>query len=141
MGDGVLKRLVRFGAVGVVATGIQYVVLIALVHGAGYGPTLASALGFTVSAVVNYILNYYFTFRSQRRHGPAVARFVALAGTGLIINSVLMQVLVWAGWHYVLAQVCATGVVLLWNFVGNSIWTFGDSAADVRTRPRRRWSP
>ncbi|MDB6042979.1 MAG: hypothetical protein JWM63_1530 [Gammaproteobacteria bacterium] len=138
MDDGVLRRLVRFGAVGVVATGIQYVILVALVHGAGYGPTVASAIGFTVSASANYLLNYYFTFRSQRRHGPAVAKFVTLAGMGLIVNSVLMQVLVWAGWYYMLAQVCATGVVLLWNFLGNSLWTFGGSAADARSRSRPR---
>ncbi|MDB6091690.1 MAG: hypothetical protein JWN85_4474 [Gammaproteobacteria bacterium] len=131
MGDGAIRRFVRFGVVGGVATGIQYVILIALVHGAGYGPTLASAIGFAVSAVANYLLNYYFTFRSQRRHGPAAAKFAVLAGTGLIINSVLMQVLVWAGWYYIVAQVCATGVVLLWNFLGNSVWTFGGGAGPV----------
>jgi len=45
------------------------------------------------------------------------------------INSLLMQVLVQSGWHYLLAQVCATAVVFLWNFVGNSLWTFGAEPA------------
>ena len=118
-------RLARFALVGGVATGVQYVTLIALVREAGIWPPVASAIGFVVSAVGNYLLNYYFTFRSRRSHGVAVAKFMTLAGVGLAINSVLMQVLVAAGWHYILAQVCATVVVFLWNFVGNSLWTFG----------------
>jgi putative flippase GtrA len=121
---GWLERLVRFGLVGAVATGIQYLILVVLVREAGMWPAAASAIGFVVSASGNYLLNYHFTFRSQRRHAPAAAKFVTLAAVGLLINFMLMQVLVAAGWHYLLAQVCATGVVFLWNFVGNSLWTF-----------------
>ena len=124
-----LGRLVRFALVGATATAIQYVVLIALVRGLAVWPTLASASGFVVSAGLNYLLNYHVTFRSRRRHGPAALKFVALAGVGLAINSLLMQLLVEAGWHYLLAQVCATAVVFLWNFVGNSLWTFRSEAA------------
>jgi putative flippase GtrA len=120
---GLLERLIRFGLVGAVATGIQYVILILLVH-AGFWPAVASAIGFVVSAAGNYLLNYHFTFRSQRSHGPAAAKFVMLAAVGLAINFALMHVLVGAGWYYLLAQVCATAVVFLWNFVGNSLWTF-----------------
>lgn len=129
-------QLVRFALVGGVATGVQYLTLIALVREAGIWPPVASAIGFVVSAVGNYLLNYYFTFRSGRSHGVAAAKFMALAAVGLAINSVLMQVLVGAGWHYILAQVCATVVVFLWNFVGNSLWTFGvEERGDVRSRP------
>jgi putative flippase GtrA len=120
----VLERLVRFALVGGVATGIQYGVLIVLVREAGVWPTVASAIGFVVSAGCNYLLNYHFTFRSSHSHSTAVVKFLTLAAVGLAINSTLMQVLVGAGWHYLLAQVCATAVVFLWNFAGNSLWTF-----------------
>ncbi len=119
-----LDRLVRFGLVGVLATGVQYLVLIGLVRGVGMWPPAASAIGFIVSAIGNYLLNYYFTFRSQHRHGPAAAKFLVLATVGLVLNVMLMQVLVETGWHYLLAQVCVTAVVFLWNFGGNSLWTF-----------------
>jgi len=124
-----LARLMRFALVGATATAIQYVVLIALVRGLGVWPPAASASGFVLSAGLNYLLNYHFTFRSERRHGPAALKFVALAGVGLGINSLLMQLLVQSGWHYLLAQVCATAVVFLWNFAGNSLWTFGAEPA------------
>jgi len=114
----------RFGLVGAVATGIQYLFLIVLVREAGMWPALASAIGFVASSSGNYLLNYHFTFRSGRPHGPAAAKFVTLAAVGLVINFVLMQVLGAAGVYYLLAQVCATAVVFLWNFLGNSLWTF-----------------
>jgi putative flippase GtrA len=119
----VIGRLVRFGLVGGVATAIQYVILVVLVH-AGVAPPVGSAIGFVVSAFGNYLLNYHFTFRSRESHGPAVTKFVTLAAGGLAISYVLMHVLVGAGWYYLLAQVLVTAVVFLWNFVGNSVWTF-----------------
>jgi len=122
-----LGRLLRFMLVGGVATGLQYVILIALVRGVGVWPTVASGIGFVISAVANYLLNYHFTFRSDRPHAPAVAKFMTLVAVGLGINTVLMQLLLGAGWYYLLAQVCATEVVLVWNFFGNSVWTFGAS--------------
>ena len=123
-GIALLDKLVRFGLVGALATAIQYLVLIALVRGTGMWPPVASALGFVLSAGVNYLLNYHFTFRSHQQHAPAVAKFLTLATVGLGLNATLMQVLVDIGWHYLLAQVCVTAVVFLWNFVGNSLWTF-----------------
>jgi hypothetical protein len=36
----------------------------------------------------------------------------------------LKHVLVGAGWYHLLAQVWVTAVVFMWNFVGNSVWTF-----------------
>ena len=54
-----------------------------------------------------------------------LASAVALA----VDVSVLQGLVKVAGWHYLLAQVCATAVVFLWNFVGNSLWTFGAEPA------------
>ncbi len=124
-----LSRLIRFALVGAVATGVQYAILIALVRGGGMWPPAASALGFSVSACANYLMNYHFTFRSRRPHIPAAARFAVLSCVGLALNWLMMQILVGAGWHYLLAQVCATGLVVLWNFTGNSVWTFGSRQA------------
>jgi putative flippase GtrA len=125
---GHLARFVRFAAVGGIATAIQYALLVLLVSGWGMAPTPASSIGFALSAIVNYILNYRYTFRSNRAHGPAAAKFGALAGAGLLINAAIMHRVVAAGVPYLLAQVCATAVVLFWNFIGNSLWTFGAQA-------------
>ena len=128
-----LSRFVRFVLVGGVATAIQYAILILLVRGLGMAPTPASSIGFALSAVVNYLLNYRFTFQSNRPHAPAAAKFALLAGAGLLINTAIMHLLVAAGIHYLLAQVCATAVVLFWNFIGNTLWTFGADAVEQHT--------
>lgn len=130
-----LSRFVRFTVVGGVATAIQYAILILLVRGFGMAPTPASSIGFVLSAGVNYFLNYRFTFHSDRPHGTAAAKFGLLAATGLLINAVIMHLMTAAGVHYLIAQVCATGVVLLWNFAGNTMWTFGVAPVGERTRP------
>ena len=128
-----LSRFVRFAAVGGVATAIQYAILILLVRGFGVGPTAASSIGFVLSAIVNYLLNYRFTFQSNRPHGPAATKFGLLAATGLLINAAIMHLMTAAGVNYLLAQVCATGVVLFWNFIGNTLWTFGVGPVGDRT--------
>jgi putative flippase GtrA len=129
-----LSRFLRFCAAGGVATAIQYALLILLVHAFGMAPTPASSIGFVLSAGVNYLLNYRFTFQSDRPHGAAAAKFALLAGTGLLINAAIMHVMTGVGAHYLVAQVCATGVVLFWNFIGNSVWTFGMSAVGESRR-------
>lgn len=123
--QGHFARFVKFAAVGGIATAIQYAVLILLVRACGMAPTPASSSGFVLSAGVNYVLNYRFTFQSDRPHGPAAAKFAALAVTGLLINAAIMRLMTGTGVHYLIAQVCATAVVLFWNFIGNSLWTFG----------------
>ena len=128
------SRFVRFSLVGGVATAIQYALLILLVHGLGMAPTPASSIGFVLSAGVNYLLNYRFTFHSDRPHGAAAAKFGLLAGAGLLINAAMMHVMIGAGLHYLIAQVCATGVVLFWNFIGNTVWTFGVRHVAEHTR-------
>jgi putative flippase GtrA len=110
--------------VGAVATAIQYAFLFILVHWGGAGPVWASSVGFIVSSFANYILNYHFTFRSTERHGPVMLKFMTLAGTGLILNSLVMRMLTKVGLYYLIAQLCTTGIVLLSNFTGNSLWTF-----------------
>lgn len=114
----------RFVLVGGLATVIQYVVLILLVQLIGADPVFASAVGFVISAVANYIINYHYTFGSNQRHTSAITKFTALASVGLVLNSGIMSALVRLGLHYLPAQIVATVIVLLWNFAGNSLWTF-----------------
>jgi putative flippase GtrA len=129
-----LTRFVRFALVGGVATTIQYALLILLVRGWAMAPTPASSIGFVLSATVNYLLNYRFTFRSKRPHGPAAMKFGLLAGTGLLVNAAVMRLLIGLGVQYLLAQAGASGLVLCWNFIGNSLWTFGAQSIEEHTQ-------
>ena len=114
-----------FLIVGGLSTAVQYVVLTVLVHVAGVGPVPASACGYALGAITNYLLNYQFTFRSSAAHGVAGLRFIAMAGAGLALNTAIVWTAVHPlGINYLVAQVIATGVVLVFNFVVGKLWTF-----------------
>jgi len=121
----VVDRFFRFAGVGVFGTVVHYLVLVAAVESVGIRPLAASSIGFTAGALVNYMLNYRYTFRSDRRHREALPRFYLVAVAGFLINGLVMLVLAEKlGLQYLLAQVVATGIVLLWGFSANSMWTF-----------------
>ncbi len=118
-------RFALFAACGLVGTACHYATMIGLVQGALLPPVAASVAGFLVGMVINYALNYRITFRSRKRHQEAATKFLVVAGCGLALNTVLMHLLTGpAGLHYVVAQACATMLVLLWNFFANQSWTF-----------------
>lgn len=119
------SRLASFIGVGAIATLVQYCVLVFTVEVLGLKPFLGSSIGFAISAVLNYWLNYHFTFRSQNSHVGAAGRFALVALAGLILNALAMILLGrLPGLPYVAAQIIVTAVVLAWNFLGNSLWTF-----------------
>ena len=121
----VIKKFFCFSGVGTFATALQYVILIILVQGFNFMPTLASGLGFGVSALANYWLNYQWTFTSQKRHSEALTKFFLIAASGLFINTIIMYIgTELVIFNYIVVQIIATGVVLLWNFSGNYLWTF-----------------
>src|SRR4051812_22657954 len=122
------RSFVSFVVVGGIATAIQYTWLTALVLIFGIAPTPASASGFGVSLFINYALNRRHTFESGRAHRQAMPRFVVVASSGLALNTVLVWSLtVLLHQHFMLAQIVATSVVLLWNFALHRRWTFADT--------------
>jgi putative flippase GtrA len=118
-------QFLRFAAVGASGTAVQYLSLwtgVALLHRPA---ALASAIGYMLGSVVNYILNYLFTFQSNNSHFEAAPKYFAVLGVGFCINTGLMTLLVhhW-GWNYWIAQFMTTGIGLCWNFSGSRLWAF-----------------
>jgi putative flippase GtrA len=126
-----MKRTVlSFLSVGALSTGLQYLILVAAVEFLGWPPPAASSVGFCLSAMVNYWLNYHVTFNSRASHATAVSRFVLVAIIGLLINAGAMLVLDTAlGLHYLLAQILATCLTVAWTFAASHYWTFRAPAA------------
>ena len=119
-------QFLNFLWVGGLATALQYLVLIALVQIGGVKPILASVVGYASGAGLSYFLNYHVTFASDRSHGQAIAKFLVVAVIGLAVNSTIVTIAIGSvGLNYLIAQVIATVMVLLWNFWANRLWTFG----------------
>lgn len=126
----IATQFALFSAAGVFAAIGHYGTLIALSELAGSPPVPASLAGFVVGAAISYALNYRFTFRSTKQHGEALTKFLVVATVGFVLNGLVMVALTgWGRFHYLLAQLTATGVVLLWTFFCNRYWTFRDGPA------------
>lgn len=111
---------------GAFGTAAHYAVLIVGVVGMGGNAVAVSMLGACVGAVVNYGLNYRFTFCSRIRHRTSAPKFFLIAGLGVLLNGAVMQLLVSVmDINYLVAQIVATGVLLITTYMANSLWTFG----------------
>lgn len=118
-------QFLLFSGIGMIGTAGHYLCLISLVELAGFTPTLATTLGFITGAVINYALNYRFTFNSQKRHLETLTKFMVIALIGALFNILIMFLGVsLTHLHYLIIQIVATVIVLIWNFSMNKIWTF-----------------
>jgi len=122
-----VKQFILFVAIGGVGTAGQYLTLIALVEMNILTSVPASVIGFIIGALVNYALNYRYTFNSKKSHKEAMSKFFAVAFFGAIANTSLMYVgVIMLKMYYLVSQLIATCIVLLWNFTANKLWTFRD---------------
>jgi putative flippase GtrA len=120
------SQFLRFAAVGLGSSLTTYLVLIILVELWQADAVVASALGFVAGMVVNYSLNYRYTFRSSRSHRSVIPKYTAVMIAGLAINTLVMAGGVnWLGVNYLLTQLAAIFVVMLWSFSANRLWAFG----------------
>jgi putative flippase GtrA len=120
-------QFAKFSAVGVIAAVGHYGTLLVAVEIGGARPLPASLAAFLVGAAISYVLNYHFTFASRKSHPEALSKFLSVAAVGFVLNGVVMAVLTGpVPIHYILAQLVATGVVLVWTFSSNRLWTFDE---------------
>jgi len=123
------RQFLIFAGIGAIGTAGHYVCLIILVQLQLASPVLATTAGFAVGAIINYLLNYRFTFNSNKQHREALTKFLIVAVLGALINASIMS----AGislleLHYLLIQLLATAIVLVLNFSANKFWTFAETS-------------
>ena len=92
----------------------------------GWNKYLSNSLGFVLAATNNYIWNRLWTFQSTSAEIPVeYGKFLIIAIIGLGINNLVIYLL-----HdklklnFYLAKLFAIGVVTLWNFIMNYLFTF-----------------
>jgi putative flippase GtrA len=128
------KIFVKYCIVGGTAAVVDFGVLFILTElflGVEYY-LVSATISFVLSAFTNYFLNRSWTFRSNGKKRKQIPIFFAVATMGLFINNSIMFVgmekflLKNLHYGYLLAKVIATGLVLIWNFLGNKYITFND---------------
>jgi len=115
----------RYCLAGSAAAAVHLLVLVVCVEVLGIPPTPASATGFCIAVLVNYTLQYRWTFAATDSHGIALLKFCLVACFALTINTGIFWVAyAIVGSPYLVAQVVAIGFVVLINFFMNRQYVF-----------------
>jgi len=89
---------------------------------------LSSPIAIWVSILTNFLLNNYWTFRNRPANKSILSRllnFHVVAGIAGLINYIMFVVLIsLLSIHDLLAVLFGIGVGIVFNYTGNSLWTF-----------------
>ena len=119
-----LKQIIKFGIVGVIAALVDVGVLVLLKELCDLHVLIASTISFCVSVVVNYLLSMKFVFKSKNQDkAKEFIIFVLLSIGGLILN----QIILWIGVnftsiYYLIVKFIAMVAVPVYNFVTRKIF-------------------
>lgn len=125
-GRALLTQMGKFLIVGGLGAFVNTGILVILYHLLHLALVVASALATELAIGHNYLWNDRWTFG---RRGPSLSRFakfnlVSLGGQ--CVTVVTLWILVQhAGLHYVVANLIAIGLAVVWNFSVNLRWTWG----------------
>ena len=122
----VLIKFMKFGAVGATGVAVDFGFTWISKEKANIQIYVANAVGFTFAATSNYFLNRWWTFHSNN---PELAieysRFLFFSAIGLGMNTMVIWLLVSKRhYNFYLSKLLAIGIVTVWNFFVNLMFTF-----------------
>lgn len=114
-----IPEIFRFVVNGAVSFLVDYGLLYGLTEFMGMHYLWSSALSFSASVIVNYLICVAWVFEGVGKTGKkSKLIFLGSSVAGLGINQALMWLLVdKAGIYYMAAKVIATVAVMAWNYV------------------------
>lgn len=123
-----LLSALKFGLVGLIGMGIDFLLTWIAKEKLHINKFIANGIGFTVAVVNNYILNRIWTFANKN---PQVLQqflhFLTISCIGLALNTLFLYL-----FHqklklnFYFSKLLAIGMVFVWNFSANLIFTFND---------------
>jgi len=119
-----MRQLMRYATVGVAATLVHYLLLVACVEIAHWKAWIASGYGAAMGAQVAYLGNRWFTFAHRGSLPASWMRFQILALLGAALGMAIVALAVHLQMYYLLAQMLATVLVMGFTFTLNRYWTF-----------------
>lgn len=121
-----LFKFLKFGVVGFSGVFVDFGITYLLREKAKIQQFVANAIGFSCAATSNYVLNRVWTYQSQN---PEVliefGQFFFFSLIGLGLNTLILWILVSKfKQNFYLSKLFAIGIVTIWNFLVNTIYTF-----------------
>lgn len=124
------RRLIQYVLVGAIGLGVNQGVLYLVTGVAGLSYVIGGAVSRVVSVCTNYVLNDGWTWRAYGASGVARwlwrgVKYVATRVVGIAIGWIALLVLVeMLGLHYLVANVFAVGVGIVWGFGASELWVW-----------------
>ncbi len=131
-----MVKFVKFAFIGGAATLLQFFLLGLFVELGGLIPVVASAASYAISAIFNYLANYHLTFASTSSHKQTLPKFIATAALGLALSTLLFATFLYIleshllvgtkllNTAYLIAQLFATLITLVVNFLMHKLWIY-----------------
>ena len=127
------RRFVKFAVVGAIGAIIDFALLNLLKGYFGWPLLWANTVSVSVAILSNFIWNRLWTYPESRsrKKRKQLPQFTLVNVVGLIINNLivvgldaLFVPLLGEPLSYNVAKMFAIGVVLIWNFGVNRLWTY-----------------
>ena len=105
---------------------VNSLMLVLLFQWAHFPLVIASALSTELAIVNNFCWNDRWTFGRTQFSLSRFAQFNLVSLAGLVITAGTLWVLVrHFGFYYLRANMLGIALAMVWNFVANSLWTWG----------------
>jgi putative flippase GtrA len=117
-----LMQALRYAAVGVANTAIDFGIFFALIA-LSVPVWQANSLSWAVSFASAYPLNAIFTFRAPHLCAGSLLRFVLVSVAGLLAGTATVTI-AYTAVPLIAAKVCAIGVSFVATFLLHRVWTF-----------------
>ncbi len=115
----------RFGLVGGTATLIHMLLAWFLLGNSLLPALLANLVAFMTAFTFSFSGNYYWTFRQPGQRGKVMRRFFLISATAFAANTLLLAVLLNAGWLSPTASVLSAAIVIpVITFTASRFWAF-----------------
>ncbi|MGF1484058.1 MAG: GtrA family protein [Opitutales bacterium] len=125
-------RILRFAAIGGVATLVHFLTYAAMLELAGLPPLIANTVAFGVAFVVSFVGHRWITFRCRRNFLQSLPRFFSLALAGFGLNQLLVYLSVYPlGLGEYPGAIAAVVVVPVFTFMLSRLWVFDPDSADA----------
>lgn len=121
-----------------VATGFDFLFLLALVFSGYFAPPIATAIGCGVGAVINFSVNRIWTFGSNDAKLPQMGRYAFVSFTSALLNAggVAVMLLLPSIDYRVAWVIVRAAVFLMWNFPLHRDYVFVGEAREEPPEPK-----
>ena len=120
-----LKRIGRFGVVGLGATGVHMAMAVALMELGSIAPLKANLIAFLTAFFFSFFGHHYWTFEGGEAMRHRMLRFFVIAFTAFALNNVLLVFLISTeALEKTAAVMLAVLVIPFVSFVLSRVWAF-----------------